>query len=347
MKHTKFFIFALVAAMTFSACGTDDTLQFYYPENGGTTGGGNTGGGSTGGNTGGESTDKNNTNKNVATANMPQVVRNAIGGLEFPKLKNNGTSYAIVHMDKTTGMLNYSTEWDDNMKSQRWSCYTFHTGNNKNIVSRPKDDYPSDTDLKSLYGVVDFTYDPYTGNGRYDHGHICPSGDRRLNSTQERQTDFLTNMQPQYAKFNQNGTWIQMENALRKKANAIINDKDTLFVVKGGTIDSPENIIEYINGRQTVYTATTGYIPVPKYFFVAILEKAFDTESNKHKYSAFGYWFPHEDKAFKKGDKLGNYIVNIKTLEDKTGIDFFCNLPDGIEKEVENVDAEIIKNLGF
>lgn len=30
MKHTKFFIFALVAAMTFSACGTDDTLQFYY-----------------------------------------------------------------------------------------------------------------------------------------------------------------------------------------------------------------------------------------------------------------------------------------------------------------------------
>ena len=342
MKHTKFFIFALVAAMTFSACGTDDTLQFYYPENGGNTGGGNTGGGSTGGNTGGESTDKNNTNKNVATANMPQVVRNAIGGLEFPKLKNNGTSYAIVHMDNTTGMLNYSTEWDDNMKSQRWSCYTFHTGNNKNKVGRPDDDYPSDTDLKSLYGVVDFTYDPYKGNGRYDHGHICPSGDRRLNSTQERQTDFLTNMQPQYAKFNQNGTWIQMENALRIKANAIKNDK-----VKGGTIDSPENIIEYINGRQTVYTATTGYIPVPKYFFVAILEKAFDTKSNQHKYSAFGYWFPHENKAFEKGGKLGNYVVNIKTLEDKTGIDFFCNLPDEIEKEVENVDAEIIKNLGL
>lgn len=42
MKHTKFFIFALVAAMTFSACGTDDTLQFYFPENGGNTGGGNT-----------------------------------------------------------------------------------------------------------------------------------------------------------------------------------------------------------------------------------------------------------------------------------------------------------------
>ena len=45
---------------------------------------------------------------------------------------------------------------------------------------------------------------------------------------------------------------------------------------------------------------------------------------------------------------LGNYVVNIKTLEDKTGIDFFCNLPDETEKEVENVDAEVIKKLwGF
>ena len=115
-----------------------------------------TGGGNTGGNTGGESTDKNNTNKNVATANMPQVVRNAIGGLEFPKLKNNGTSYAIVHMDNTTGMLNYSTEWDDNMKSQRWSCYTFHTGNTASNVKRwdaPQGErqYPWDTDLQEQW----------------------------------------------------------------------------------------------------------------------------------------------------------------------------------------------------
>ena len=47
-------------------------------------------------------------------------------------------------------------------------------------------------------------------------------------------------------------------------------------------------------------------------------------------------------------EKLGNYVVNIKTLEDNTGIDFFCNLPDEIEKEVENVDAEALKKLwGF
>ena len=116
MKHAKLLILTLLTAMTFAACGTDDSLQFRFPDQENkddNNGGGNTGGGT------GESTDKSNANKNVATANMPAVVKNAINGLEFPKLKNNGSSYAIVHMDNTTGMVNFSTEWDDDMKSQR------------------------------------------------------------------------------------------------------------------------------------------------------------------------------------------------------------------------------------
>lgn len=87
---------------------------------------------------------------------------------------------------------------------------------------------------------------------------------------------------------------------------------------------------------------------MPKYFFVAFLEKKYNKDTDSFKYNAFGYWFLHENKTFEKNDNLGNYVVNIKTLEDKTGIDFFCNLPDEIEKEVENVDAEVIKKLwGF
>lgn len=45
----------------------------------------------------------------------------------------------------------------------------------------------------------------------------------------------MTNMQPQYANFNQRGTWYKMEEDLRTKAPKI--DSDTLFIVKGGTID--------------------------------------------------------------------------------------------------------------
>lgn len=101
--------------------------------------------------------------------------------------------------------------------------------------------------------------------------------------------------------------------------------------MKGGTIENG-NVIEYVKNRSHIKPSEyvkqphDGYIPVPKYFFVAFLEKTYNKETDSFKYNAFGYWFLHENKAFDSKDKLVNYIVNIKTLEDKTGIDFFCNL---------------------
>lgn len=334
MKHSKLLILSLISIMTLSGCGSsaDDA----FPGGGGTGGGSGTGG----------STVVGNTNCNVATSNMPAEVTKAIKGLEFPKVKGTTGNYVIVHTDNTTNTITYSTEWDDTKKAQRWSCYNFNTTNSKHYVGRPDDDYPSDTDLKKFYNVTDFPSDPYTGNGRYDHGHICPSNDRRYNATQERQTDFLTNMQPQYSNFNQRGTWYNMEQEVLKFAPKL--DTDTLFVVRGGTIDSPSNIIEYIKNRQTSSTAKDGYIPVPKYFFVAVLNKTFSKSKNAYTYQAFGYWFPHVNEAMATSDKLSNYLVNIKTLQDYTGIDFFCNLPDDVETKVENATLESIKlDWGF
>lgn len=353
MKHTKLLILSLLAVMTFSACGSSDSLQFNFPEENkpGDNTGGNTGG-STGGNTG--STDAKNTNKNVATSAMPAVVRNAIGGLEFPKIKGTDNNYVIVHMDGND--VNYSTEWDDSKKSQRWSCYTFNTKNSAQNVDRYKPtsqnerQYPWDTDLKEQWGVTDFTEDPTPTAQGFDHGHICPSADRKLNNKQQYQTFYMTNMQPQYSNFNQRGTWYNMETELRKFVPKI--DSDTLFIVKGGTIDAvgdESNLLGWKKNGASSATQLPGYIPIPKYFFVAVLKKEYNKTTGSYNYSAFGYWFPHENKSFdSKTDKLSNYVVNIKTLEEKTGIDFFCNLPDDIEKQVEEQDVNAIKNIwGF
>ncbi len=344
MKHPKLLIVALLAATTFSACSTSDDLTFAPKQE----------------NDNRDNTDTNNTNKNVVTADMPAVVRNAIGGLEFPKLKDNGTtrtSYPIVHMDNTTGTVTYSTEWDDSKKSQRWSCYTFNTSNTAQNVSRwdpnyslGERNYPWDTDLQEEWGITDFTEDPTPTKQGFDHGHICPSADRKQNITQQKQTFFMTNMQPQYSNFNQRGTWYNMESQLRTFAPKI--NTDTLFIVKGGTIDqvgSESNILGWKKNEESSDTQLAGYVPIPKYFFVAVLKKEYNTSTNSYNYSAFGYWFPHENKAFdSKNDKLSNYVVNIKTLEDKTGIDFFCNLPDNIEQQVEQMNVDAVKNVwGF
>ncbi len=341
MKHTKFLVLSILTAMTFSACGTNDSLQFNFPgqeDNGGSTSG---------------STDASNTNKNVVTASMPRVVKNAIGGLEFPKIKTTEGNYIVVHMDGNT--VNFSTEWDDNKKSQRWSCYTFNTTNTAQNVDRwqpsssAERKYPFDTDLKEQWGITDFTDDPTPTAQGFDHGHICPSADRKQNLNQQKQTFFMTNMQPQYASFNQHGTWYTMETELRKLAPKI--DADTLFIVKGGTIDqvgNDKNILGWKKKGASSDVQLEGYIPIPKYFFVAVLKKEYNKNSKKYSYSAFGYWFPHENKAMPSNDKLSNYVVNIKTLQERTGIDFFCNLPDNIEKQVEEMDVNSIKNIwGF
>ena len=99
-----------------------------------------------------------------------------------------------------------------------------------------------------------------------------------------------------------------------------------------------------IDGRQVdgIYTDRTcssgGYeLPVPKYFYMAFLHynKASDT------YHAMAFWTLHQN-AMDKNKNFGDYAISIDELEQRTGIDFFCNLPDAVEDKVE---AEL--DMGF
>ena len=51
-------------------------------------------------------------------------------------------------------------------------------------------------------------------------------------------------------------------------------------------------------------------------------------------YKAIGFWMQNEN-VDRGGDDLKKYACSIDELEDMTGIDFFCNLPDNIEDKVE------------
>ena len=66
---------------------------------------------------------------------------------------------------------------------------------------------------------------------------------------------------------------------------------------------------------------------MPGYFFVAMLAVKNGT------YHALGLWFEHKANS---DTKLRTYAVTIDQLEQLTGIDFFCNLPDDTENTVES-----------
>ncbi len=267
-----------------------------------------------------------NINKNDASQNEYLAL------LEMPKTKSG--SIVVTHTVEGYG-VNYSFEWDSSLRAQRWTCYTL---NKKNMASNGNtrrklwpteeggDPWNYDPDIpkaqqQAPYNELSKSFYPGSTD-YYEKGHICPSADRLYSKDVSEQTFFMTNILPMVAKFN-GGIWSMMEARTRNWANGA----DELYVCKGGTIDKSEQILgKTINNHI-----------VPKFFFVALLHKKGDT------YKALGFWVEHlnEDHS---NDNLGDYVVNIDKLEELTGIDFFCNLPDDIENQIESVSQEDVKS---
>lgn len=265
-----------------------------------------------------------NKNANVVTTDK------AVLRLEFPALKKTGRQQIIVHRVSDhkkydNDCVNYAVEWDCDKKSQRWSCYQMHKGytGEHDRVTPNNNRYPQDPNIATEDRYDDVIY----GSG-FAHGHICPNADRKYSYDANYQTFYMSNMQPQYSKFNgfsddrkNYGLWVRMEIQLRKWVDNL-GPKDTIFVCKGGTIDDEKNIIKRIDGK----------LIVPKYFFTAILRKYYI--NGKHEYLALGYWCD-QTNSYRTNETIKQHCMSIEKLEQLTGIDFFCNLPDDIEAKVE------------
>ena len=227
--------------------------------------------------------------------------------LEFPHLRAD--TYDILSIHSTTAYgLTYGLEYDCTKRLARWVAYDMHKGNSEKNVSRTNA-WADDPNIPSQYrtGRSDFS-DPFS------RGHLCPSSDRLCSREQNSQTFYYSNMMPQYQ--NHNGVlWAKMEQQITNTWN---DDyfRDTLYVVKAATI------------YDQLTTTETG-LTVPRYFYMAVL----CVKNNQFK--ALAFWTKHENKSIKNAN-LADYAITIDELEEKTGIDFFCNLPDDIEEQVES-----------
>lgn len=292
MKFRTIFMATVFCPLLFVSCGGDDDEPAYVPES--------------------------------ANVNANTTVSDAIyGRLELPRLAD-GQQYKVLTYSTADYGVNMMIEWDCNKKAQRWTAYQMHRGNSATNWNRNSwkdtewggDPFQPDRQLPAEYRSEQ---EDYVGSG-FNRGHICPSADRLCSKEMNGQTYYLTNIQPQIYDFNA-GVWLTMETQVRKWN--VESFRDTLFVCKGGTIDDA-NLVSptKLNSNSTMK------LPVPKYFFMAILCK------KDGKYKAIAFWAEH------KADKSTNlipYTKSIDELEELTGIDFFCNLPDNVETTVESL----------
>ncbi|MFW5598813.1 MAG: DNA/RNA non-specific endonuclease, partial [Bacteroidales bacterium] len=137
-------------------------------------------------------------------------------------------------------------------------------------------------------------------------------------------TFYMTNMSPQIWSFNQN-YWVVLEGLVQNLGRSEKNGAyfaDTLYVVKGGTIDNADQILGY---------ACSNRMPVPKYYYMALLRV------KNGAYSSIAFWMEHKDYGTVKPSlaTIRQHCVSVQTLQNYTGIDFFHNLPDVVEQKVE------------
>lgn len=249
--------------------------------------------------------------------------------LEFPHIQESGTQVLV----NTTGeTVNYCVEWNLEKMTQRYSCYQMDATYGAKRTSRY---YPGPGELQYPFDDRIATYfnhiDPFTSTG-YDHGHIVPSADRLYSAVANKQTFLLTNMQPQVNGFNA-GVWENMEQQIRDWNKDGFRKK--LYVCKGGSTENTTLVPD----AYEMMARSGGQLLIPHYFFMAVL---CNTPNNGYK--AMGFWIEHK-AGTDKGAALAKYMVNIDTLEELTGIDFFCNLPDNLEEQVESAPIEEVKKV--
>ena len=260
--------------------------------------------------------------------------------LEWPRIKENGNQTWLAKSESVYGLA-LEMEWDNTKIANRFTCYYLDNKNSAQNVGR-QDSFKEDPEIPAAYRSK---LSDYNGSG-YARGHLCPSADRRASYDQQALTYYLSNMQPQWQKHN-GEQWADLESDVRKWAARC----DTLYVVKAATID---NVTLNGNTEVGVYSTTyngtyyedlkcNGRLLVAKYYYMALL--AYNKSSNT--YQAMGIWTKHYNGGTTGASGTGSYdwpvinresaqYITIEELEQRTGIDFFCNLPDDIEVTVES-----------
>ena len=142
-----------------------------------------------------------------------------------------------------------------------------------------------------------------------EHGHMCPAADNKWDEQAMIQSFLLTNICPQNRDLNR-GDWDYLENRCRGWARHF----GDIYIIAGP--------IFYTENYKTIGSNKVG---IPDAFFKVLL-------CMNKKPKALGFIYPNESEHH----KMPHYLHSVDEVEEITGIDFFFNLPDEIEVEVES-----------
>jgi endonuclease G len=220
--------------------------------------------------------------------------------LELPRL-------TIQMPEQLLARAGYSTSYNKDTRNPNWVAWHLTKEHTNGDVSRKGFGYMPDEEVGEPRQELE---DWPRVNCTYDHGHMCPAADNKWSYDAMYHTFLLTNFCPQDRDLN-GGDWEKLENRCRGWARHY----GDVYIACGPVYNS-----------KNYKTLGQNKIAIPDAFFKVVL----CMKGKKPK--ALGFIYPNEGTHH----KMDYYVKTVDEVERITGMDFFYNLPDSIENDVES-----------
>lgn len=199
----------------------------------------------------------------------------------------------------------YALSYREEYEQAEWVAYELTKAEVLNQVAERCDCFKLDKMVKTGSAASK----DYTGSG-YDRGHLLPAADMSFSEEAMESSFLMSNISPQAPSFNR-GIWKTLEAQVREWAA----ENEAVYVITAGILET---------GLPTI--GTKNKIAIPRYFYKIILDyRAPDLK-------AIAFLLPNEGSQ----EPLADYVVSIDSVESLTGLDFFKDLPDEQENNLES-----------
>jgi len=226
---------------------------------------------------------------------------------------NYGGAYDYAGMPVNTNFLvltniGYIVGYDDQRKNPAWVCYRLFAGTNHAL---PRPGFKADNRTQSKVQPTD-----YTGSG-YDRGHMAPNKTIAVcyGTNAQLETFRMSNIIPQKPELNK-GVWKRLESNERDYARQFTQ----VWVVAGPIFEAQTN------------TFRSGVQVPEKCFKMIVLET-----NGQPKVLAFIM-----PQSVNGTEQPVQFLTNVNAIEEKTGLDFFRELPKDLQAKLE---AEAAKRM--
>lgn len=225
---------------------------------------------------------------------------------------------------------NYTVMMDQTKRCALWVAYPMHQTAYPNILHNRVGEFNESTSydpaFETSWQSSGSTSDYNSGNG-YARGHLCASADRQALAAANWQTFFYSNQVPQWQNSFNSGVWSSLEEAVQN--NAPSSASDTLYVVSGVLFES----------SNTGSSNDGGIVARPSHFYKLLMRCTF---SGKTITDASGVAYIFTNEAHTSVTYYDSkFRTTIDAIEDRTGFDFFPNVPDELEDAAESSNASL------